>query len=288
MQEYTLDNQEKMDTGNTDHFIKQLADLFGSLPQVKAVGMGGSRVKQRVKVDPTSDVDLYVFTTEEIPLDARREIVEKTGSASRAELGLDFWGPNDTWYQLQTGMEVDNNFFEAAWMEDQIDRVLVRHQPGLGYTTCFWHTIRNMVILSDPHSWLKTLQTRCMIEYPEPLRRNIINFNHKVLRSVIPAYAHQLEKAAKRGDIVSVNHRLAGLLASYFDIIFALNRQTHPGEKRLLELAAASCPLLPVDFDIDVRAVLGCAAERIEDLDQQVDLLLNHLDDLLLREGILE
>ena len=245
---------------NEIQLVQHLANLFSALPQVEAVGLGGSQVNGQTLIDSSSDIDLYVFTHVEIPLEVRWEIVEKSGESSRAEMGLNYWGPNDTWHHLPGGVEIDNNYFDAAWMEEQIDRVLVRHEPGLGYTTCFWHTIRNMNILADTRGWLSKLQARCAVDYPESLRRNIINFNHGVLRSVIPAYAHQAEKAARRGDIVSINHRLADLLASYFDIIFALNRQTHPGEKRLLEMAAATCQLLPVDMDTDIRAVLRCAA----------------------------
>jgi len=268
--------------------IHQLAECFSVLPQVQAVGMAGSRVNHTAQLDPASDIDLYVFTSADIPLETRQEIVEKTGGASRAELELNYWGPNDTWYHLPSGVEIDNNFFSASWMEEQIDRVLIRHEPSLGYSTCFWHTMKNMSLLADPRGWLKQLQERCAVEYPEPLRRNIIRYNHSVLRAIIPAYAHQVEKAVRRGDIVSVNHRMAGLLASYFHILFALNRQTRPGEKRLLELPATTCPLLPVDMESAVRDVLSASVDRLDNLGNLVNRLLDHLDELLVREGLLK
>jgi hypothetical protein len=271
-----------------DLLIKNIAANFSALPQVQAVGMAGSRVNPSMPPDPTSDIDLYVFTSADIPLEIRYEIVEKIGGASRAEMGLNYWGPNDTWFHLPSGVEIDNNFFSASWMEEQIDRVLVRHAASLGYSTCFWHTIKHMSVLADKHSWLKELQSRCNVDYPEALRQNIIHFNHPVLRTIIPAYAHQAEKALRRGDVVSVNHRLAGLLASYFDILFALNRLTHPGEKRLLELAAATCLLQPVDMDADVRALLRAGAGELEELGVSMKQLLDHLDELLRREGLLD
>jgi len=271
-----------------DPLIEQMAALFSALPQVQAVGMAGSRVNPSTPIDPASDIDLYVFTTADIPLETRQGIVEKTGGTSRAELGLNYWGPNDTWFHLPSGVEIDNNFFSASWMQEQIDRVLVRHAASLGYSTCFWHTIKYMNVLEDKHGWLKELQSRCNVDYPEALRQNIIHFNHPVLRTIIPAYAHQAEKALRRGDVVSVNHRLAGLLASYFDILFALNRLTHPGEKRLLELAAATCLLQPVDMDADVRALLRAGAGELEELGVSMKQLLDHLDELLRREGLLD
>ena len=65
----------------------------------------------------------------------------------------------------------------------------------------------------------------------------------------MPAYDAQLVKAVKREDLVSVNHRTAGFLETYFDFLFALNETTHPGEKRLLQLCRERCPLLPEHFE---------------------------------------
>ena len=49
--------------------------------------------------------------------------------------------------------------------------------------------------------------------------------------------------------MVSVNHRTAAFLESYFDIIFAMNKLTHPGEKRMVRYAKEQAEILPADFE---------------------------------------
>ena len=46
------------------------------------------------------------------------------------------------------------------------------------------------------------------------------------------------------------------LVASYFDILFAFNRMSHPGEKRLIEQAARLCPRLPRNMAAQMESVL--------------------------------
>jgi hypothetical protein len=266
---------------------RRIAGLFAPLPQVEAVALGGSRGGGGTATDPSSDVDLYVYTRGDIPLGLRRKIVERSGGATRADVGLAYWGPGDEWLNAATGIHVDAIYFGAAWMEEQIDRVLVRHEASLGYSTCFWHTVRGSIVLEDPRGWFAALQERCRVAYPEGLRRNIVALNHPVLRSVLPAYAAQLGKAAARADLVSVNHRLAGLLASYFDIVFAVNRVPHPGEKRLIEAAAASCARLPAGMAADLGEILETATTDLAGLPGRVARVLDRLDALLREEGLL-
>ena len=63
----------------------------------------------------------------------------------------------------------------------------------------------------------------------------------------------QIKKAENRGDLVSVNHRVTEFLASYFDIIFALNEMTHPGEKRMQSICSSECKILPHNFDANLQ-----------------------------------
>jgi hypothetical protein len=257
----------------------ELATQFAAFPQVVAVALGGSQSSGAA--DAESDIDLYVYTEAEIPLAAQTALIEQSGGAIRADLNLPYWGGVNMWIGTATGMTVDCMYFGAAWMEEQIVRVIEAHQPSLGYSTCFCRTVRQSRVLYDRRGWFQALQARSKQDYPEALRRNIIAYNHPVLRTIMSSYLHQIEHAVRRDDIVSVNHRLAALLASYFDIVFALNRVLHPGEKRLQALAHSECTFLPTAMDADIAAVLAAVGTASGDVVVHLTRLLDRLDELL-------
>ena len=257
----------------------RLATLFGELPQVVAVALSGSLASGAA--DAASDIDLYVYTRADLPLNVRESLVARAGGASRADMGLTYFGQGDEWIDAATGIHVDAVYFDADWMAAQVRRAVVDHTPSLGYSTAFWHTVRASRPLDDRHGWLAALQTEAAVPYPEPLRRAIVAYNHSILRGTLSRFRAQLVKAVARGDLVSVNHRLAVLLASYFDILFAVNRVPHPGEKRLLALAEALCVTLPVDMAADVDATLITAGAAPGDLLGHLDRLLDRLDEWL-------
>lgn len=260
----------------------RIADPFSALPNVEAIALAGSQASGAV--DRDSDIDLYVYTTSVIPLGDRVAIVEKLG-ATRSDLNLQFWDLGDEWYDAETGIEVDIIYWDTSWIEGQLDRVLVEHRASMGYSTCFWHTIHNSRSLYDKSGWLHRLKEKSAVPFPEALRRAIIAKNHPVLRRVIPSYLHQIEKAIRRNDLVSINHRGAALLASYFDVLFALNRIPHPGEKRLLKTALECCTRVPREMANQVEEVLYAACSADQSLIVKIEKLVNGLDQLLLEEG---
>ena len=75
----------------------------------------------------------------------------------------------------------------------------------------------------------------------------------KLLSGMLPSFDMQIKKAENRGDLVSVNHRVAEFLASYFNIIFALNEMPHPGEKRMQSICSKECKVLPNNFDENLK-----------------------------------
>jgi hypothetical protein len=186
---------------------------------------------------------------------------------------------------MRSGIMVDCNYFSAIWMEEQVVRVMETHQPSLGYSTCFCRTVHQSRAFYDPRGWFARLQNRVKQPYPEALRRNIIACNHPVLRAMMTSYLYQIESAVRRKDSVSVNHRVAALLASYFDIVFALNRVLHPGEKWLIAFAHSECTLLLTAMDADIAAVLAAAGTASAEVVVHLTRLLDRLDELRIEIG---
>ena len=130
-----------------------------------------------------------------------------------------------------------------------------------------WHNLITAKIVIDKNGKLSALQEKYRIPYPKKLKEKIISNNLKLLSGMLPSFDMQIKKAENRGDLVSVNHRVAEFLASYFDIIFALNEMTHPGEKRMQSICSEECKILPNRFDENLnRLFAGMFRESISDV----------------------
>ncbi|MGI8643391.1 MAG: DUF4037 domain-containing protein [Thermomicrobiales bacterium] len=261
---------------------KRLGGDFGKLQGVRAVALGGSLVTDFS--DGASDVDLYVYA-DELPSVAMRSRLINDGR--QVELDNHFWETGDEWQDAATTIAVDVTYRSPDWVESELDRVLKRHDAFTGYTTGVWHNVRTSLILADSNAWLASLKHTADQPYPDDLRQAIIAKNHPILRTVAGAYRNQIAKALNRDDAVSVHHRVTALLESVFDIIFAVNRETHPGEKRLLAWTEAVCEARPPAFAHHVRAVLHGAAGD-PDLLAAVDALADGIDALLTQQGLLD
>lgn len=233
--------------------VREIARRVGEMPGVVAVALGGSAVSGLA--DSDSDIDLYVYAPDP-PSIALREALARSYDPA-PEIDNQAFGPGDEWGDRTSGLAVDLIYWSPAWIEEQLARVLDAHLSSIGYTTCFWRTVRSSVPLVDPTGWFNRLQARARQPYPEPLRRAIIANNWPLLRDARSSFLHQIERAIARDDAISVQHRTAALLASYFDILFALNRVPHPGEKRLLPIARAECAVMPPDLERQVSDLLA-------------------------------
>ncbi len=271
---------------------KAIAAKFGDLPQVVAVALSGSRTTGASNA--TSDYDFYIYVQDHIPVAIRKAMLLPSHPANtnefaeRIELDNQFWEPGDEWIDPSSGCGVDVMYRTPHWIEEQLERVLVNHQASVGYSTCFWWNVLTSVALYDQKGWFKQLQEKANQPYPEPLRRAIIAKNYPVLRRNISSYTHQLEVAISRGDGVSVIHRTAALLSSYFDIIFAVNSVPHPGEKRLVEWVKKLCSKVPDGMEEQIRAINDSIplSSSNQNLLAHLNALIDGLEQLLIAEGL--
>jgi hypothetical protein len=261
--------------------VQRIAGQFALLDKVEAVAISGSQTSQLY--DANSDVDLYVYVTETVPLEVRRQIA---AGASRSEIGNEYWEPGDEWLDQETGIAVDMMFRHVAWIEEQLNRVLRHHQASVGYSTCFWYNVRYSQVLFDRRGWLRDLKNFSDQAYPPELKRAIIAKNFPLLRQNLSSYQHQIELAIARKDPVSVNHRVTALLASYFDVLFAVNELPHPGEKRLIAHALTQCQKIPPNMPEMIKAVLASAQAGDTDTASQLNLLIDGLEGILASEGL--
>jgi hypothetical protein len=267
-----------------DPLAASVAAAFADLPAVTAVALAGSGVSG--VTDEQSDLDLYVYAGAPVAMADRVAIA--TSFATRPEVGNDFWEPGDEWIDAQTGRHVDVMYRTPLWIEEQLERVLVRHEASVGYSTCFWHNVLHSTPLFDRSGWYRALQAAARRPYPQPLRRAIIATNHPILRQTLSSYLAQIQRAVRRGDSVSIQHRVTALLASYFDVLFAVNELPHPGEKRLLQLATTRCTKTPPEMEAQINALLQTAARPASPvIVTHVNALLDSLDDLLAIEGLI-
>ena len=223
--------------------VDALFTELSMLPQVEAIALGGSRATGRC--DETSDYDVYVYLTDSIAENRRSEILEPY--CSYLEIGNTFWEPEDD-VTLKNGVDMDIIYRNLEDFAKGIASVVDDCNAWNGYTTCMWHNLITSKILFDRNGRLTRLQKQYQIPYPQKLKENIISNNRKLLSGMLPSFDGQIRKAEARGDLVSVNHRVTEFLASYFDILFALNEMTHPGEKRMQEICARECKILPEHF----------------------------------------
>jgi hypothetical protein len=266
--------------------VAAVVAAYRRVPEVVAVAIAGSVATDLA--DDRADIDLYVYATEPIAIPTRAAIAARF--ATRSELGNTGREPggNDKWVHGQTGRHIDITYRRLGWIEEQLNRMLVRHEASVGYSTCVWHNVLHSAPLYDQDGWYRALQAFAQCPYPELLKRAIVAKNHPILRQTLSSYLSQIEQAMHRGDSVSVQHRVTAVLASYFDILFAVNELPHPGEKRLLPFALTHCAKRPCRMEDRVRSLLGVPAmPTTPAVIAAVRGLLEDLDALLAAEGLL-
>ncbi|MCB2294986.1 DUF4037 domain-containing protein [Clostridium algoriphilum] len=267
---------------NINANVRSLVNDFSKLKEVDGILLSGSHATKTN--DKDSDYDIYIYNSKEIPLETRKIITDKY--CSYMELNNTFWETEDDGFLKEGNIPVEIIYRDLAWIDGLLNRILVKCEADIGYTTCFWANFINSIILYDKNGDLDKLQKKYKIGYPYELKQNIIKKNYPLLKLQMPSYYYQIEKALNRDDFISVNHRVAALFASYFDIIFAVNEMLHPGEKKILKIIKDNNLKVQTDMEINVNNILKYTASNNVAILLEIDLLIGKLDILLKNEGL--
>ncbi|MGA7213896.1 MAG: hypothetical protein WBX20_06785 [Terrimicrobiaceae bacterium] len=260
--------------------LSEIASAFARIAGVEAVAWCGSLAMR--KGDSLSDYDLYVYSRTPVPLEARKKVI--ASRASEYQLDNTFWELEDEWIEPD-GRQFNVMYRACREAEEEVHRRLVEHVASLGYTTAYCLSLSQANNLSDPKNWLADLQRQTRGTYPQGLLQAILRKNRPVLGGGMQScYFHQIKAAIVRQDPVSLNHRVAAWLASYFDILFAINGQFHPGEKRLL-MYAEELADLPANALLDVRHLCAFAGTLEGPITDHLESMLERLDEKLIEFG---
>ena len=226
-------------------------DLFNELAginEIEAIALGGSRATG--KHDEKSDYDVYIYTTGNISEEVRRNILTKY--CKYMEISNTFWELEDD-VTLSDGIDMDIIYRNLNDFDNMLNSIVLECNAWNCYTTCMWHNLKTCKIIVDKTGNLTKVQQKYNIPYPKQLKENIIANGLSLLSGMLPSFDKQIIKAIERKDLVSVNHRVTEFLATYFDIVFAINEMTHPGEKRMQSICSNECKILPNNFDINLN-----------------------------------
>lgn len=256
--------------------VNELFKELSMLDNVEAIALGGSRAGNNY--DEKSDYDVYLYCTGHIYEDVRKEILSRYCTVM--EIGNHFWEYEDN-CTLNNGIDIDILYRNLNDFTNEVASVAEKFQPHNGYTTCMWHNLKFCKIIYDKYGNLEKAKKRFDISYPKELKENIISRNIKLLHEAMPAYDLQIKKAVKRKDIISINHRTSAFMESYFDVIFALNELTHPGEKRLIKLCKEQCKILPEKFEENLDKLFSDLFINYECISDDINNIVTELEKIL-------
>lgn len=216
---------------------QRVAAALAGMQGLVAVSLGGSAGAGLA--DASSDLDLHVYWRGALASVGDREArIRQVADPSGINLDVRYWGLED--HLFVDGQLVELVYVPIDDLQADIERAYGEGLAGEGYVTAQFFSVANGVPIYDPKGVLSALRERLLAGYPEPTRRWLLEHNPFLLRF----YLKHLRQAQQRGDLLFVQHRRYTVQMVFFNLLFALNRRYHPGEKRLL-IHGKGCPIRP-------------------------------------------
>jgi hypothetical protein len=259
--------------------VAQIAEAIGQLGGVVADALGGSTATGLA--DQASDIDLHVYWLEPLaPAAERAEHLAGMADPGSLRVGLISWGLED--HLAVAGRPLDLIYRHWGGVRDEVERA---YDPGLlspGFTTAVLYSVACDRPLYDPSGELGAARARLHRTFPEATRAVLLRHDSPLLGF----HLQLLRQAQGRDDLLFAQHLRAKLQMLFFDVLFALNRLYHPGEKRLLE-HARRCPIRPVGCAARWGRVARLAADD-PSLVAELGALVGELGDLVRACGAVE
>ncbi|TNF06988.1 MAG: DUF4037 domain-containing protein [Bacillota bacterium] len=246
--------------------------------EIVAIVLGGSRATNNHDVN--SDYDVYVYTSKAIDERMRKSIIDPY--VSYMEYSNSFWELEDDG-TLKNGVDIEFIYRDINHIESNLLNTLNGNISN-GYSTCFLDNFMNSLIIYEKNHVITNIRKKLLEIDWNTMFDKIIIENMKLIRDSMPSIYYQIEKAFKRHDTLSVNHRLTAYFSIVFDVIFALNKTLHPGEKRLLEFTKR-LKIVPNDFDVHVNQIFEKAYVDSKKALEILDIITTQMYDLVLEHG---
>jgi hypothetical protein len=225
----------------------QMMEDLSAMEGIEAIALGDPGASEKKK---RSEYDVYAYYTSLPDEESRKRVLG--GYTIRLEQEERFGEPSDEAI-LSDGGIVYIVYRRLDEFDEAVSGVVERCEASTGYTTCRWHKLLHSSILYDPKGRYAALQKKYQVPYPERLKRNILLKNMRLLSRNISSCDKQIEKAMERRDPVSVNHWAEAFMASYLDVIFAINELTHPGVENQISYALQHAKYLPEKFEENIQ-----------------------------------
>ncbi len=225
-----------------------------------AVAIGGSHAKG--SSDALSDVDVYLFARTVLPGPERTLRVASVPGACE----VSSWGRDEPFVEGGTDFVYRGQRVEC-WLRnpEQVEATIaackqgrIQRDPVVWTVMGFFNyvvlaDVRAMRIVEDPYGLLARWKAE-VGTYPERLRRMVL---HRFMQEAAfwPDNFHY-ETAVERADVIYTSGIVQQVLHALIQVVFALNGEYFPGEKKLVH-AMASLPVQPHAFAARVQGLVA-------------------------------